>query len=78
MANVHIRDLPEETLEILKLAARTDGRSLNAEVLHLLQEDADRIRRTQEFLAAVRPRKLTRTVDLEALIREERDARGGS
>ena len=36
MTNVHLRDLPPGTLEILKDAARMEGRSLNAELVRLL------------------------------------------
>ncbi|MGA2081091.1 MAG: Arc family DNA-binding protein [Holophaga sp.] len=77
MPNLHLRDLPDETLAILKQAARTDGRSLNAELVHLLNQEADHLRRAQDFLAQVKPRKLRRPVDLEALIREDRESRPG-
>lgn len=77
MPNIHLRDLPDETLEILKLAARTDGRSLNAELVRILNEEAGQLRRTQEFLAQVKPRQPRKAVDLEALIREDRESRSG-
>jgi plasmid stability protein len=77
MPNLHLRDLPSDTLEILKLAARTDGRSLNAELVRLLNEEAERLRRAQEFLIQVKPRKPRKPVDLEALIREDRESRLG-
>jgi hypothetical protein len=75
MPNVHLRDLPPNTLEILKDAAHVNGRSLNAELVSLLNEEADRMRRTQDFLLNVRPRKARKPVDLEALIREDRESR---
>jgi len=36
MPNVHIRDLPPETLAQLRLAAKRHGRSLNAELVAIL------------------------------------------
>jgi len=75
MTNVHLRDLPPGTLEILKDAARMEGRSLNAELVRLLNEEAERMDRTRDFLQNVRPRKARKPVDLEALIQEDREAR---
>lgn len=43
--NVHIRDVPPETLESLREAARSHGRSLNAEIVDVLVSHADRERR---------------------------------
>lgn len=77
MANIHLRDLPVTTLDILKGIAEAQGRSLNAELVHLLNEEADRLRRTQDFLANVKPRKTLKSVDLPALIREDRESRAG-
>ncbi len=77
MTNIYVRDVPPATLEILKQAAQTDGRSLNAEVLRLLNQEAEYLRRAQDFLANVKPRKPRGAVDLEALIREDRDSRPG-
>lgn len=77
MPNIHLRDLPPSTLEILKLAAKTDGRSLNAHLVHLLNEEAEHLRRTRDFLANVQPRKPRKPIDLEALIREDRESRPG-
>lgn len=75
MPNFHLRDLPETTMAILKEAAETEGRSLNAELVTLLNEEADRLQRTRYFLANVKPRKLRKPVDLEAVIREDRESR---
>jgi hypothetical protein len=75
MTNIYVRDVPPGTLEILKKAAQTDGRSLNAEVLRLLNQEAEYLRRSQDFLANVKPRKPRVPVDLEALIREDRESR---
>ena len=75
MPNIHLRDLPPVSLEILKDSAQTHGRSLNAELVKLLNEEADRIRRTQDFIENVKPRKTRKPVDLERLIREDRESR---
>jgi hypothetical protein len=75
MPNIHLRDLPPVTLETLKGAAGANGRSLNAELILLLNEEADRIRRAEDFRANVKRRKPRKPVDLEELIREDRDSR---
>jgi plasmid stability protein len=76
MPNLHLRELPPATFEILKRAASAHGRSLNAELVFLLTEEADHLQRTEDFLAQVKPRKLRKPVDLEALIRESRGKEG--
>jgi len=75
MPNILLRELPPPALAILKTAAQANGRSLNAELVHLLTEEAEHIQRTQDFLANIKPRKPRKPVDLEALIREDREAR---
>ncbi|MEI7614871.1 MAG: Arc family DNA-binding protein [Betaproteobacteria bacterium] len=75
MPNIHLRELPPATVEILKFSAEENGRSLNAELVNLLNEEADRLRRTLDFRANVRPHKLREAVDLEALIRADREDR---
>jgi hypothetical protein len=75
MSNILLRELPPVTLDTFKTAAAANGRSLNAELVHLLNEEAARIRQAQDFLANVKPRKLGNQVDLEAIIREDREAR---
>jgi plasmid stability protein len=75
MPNLHLRNLPASTLEMLKDAAHAHGRSLNAEMVHLLNEEAHHMRRTHDFLRHVRPREIRKPVDLEALIREDRESR---
>lgn len=73
MSNVLLRDLPPGTLELLKDTAREHGRSLNSELLLQLNEVAERIRRTRDFLALVKPRRTrSKAVDLEALLRADR------
>lgn len=75
MSNVHLRELPPATLQVLKDAALANGRSLNAELVWLLNEEAGRILRTRDFLAHVKPRNPRKPVDLERLIREDRRTR---
>lgn len=75
MSNVHLRELPPATLQILKDAALANGRSLNAELVWLLNGEAERLQRTRDFLAHVKPRKPRKPVDLERLIREDRRTR---
>ena len=50
VANIHIRDVPPETVEALKAAARRRRRSLNAEILAALDERTERERRASELL----------------------------
>ena len=75
MANFHLRDLTPATLAILKAHAQANGRSLNAELLGLLDDEAERLDRTTRFLETVRPIRPRKPVDLEQLIREDREAR---
>jgi plasmid stability protein len=44
MANVHIRELPPDTLEALKAGARRHRRSLNAEIVDALVDHATRLK----------------------------------
>jgi hypothetical protein len=46
-------------------------------VVPLLNEEAEHLRRAQDFPAGVKPRKLRKAVDLEALIRGDRETRSG-
>lgn len=50
MANVHIRELPPETIEALKAAARRRRRSLNAEIVDALVEHAKRAEQQETLL----------------------------
>jgi hypothetical protein len=75
MPNLHLRDLPSPTLELLKETAQANGRSLNAELLHVLNEEADRLQRTRTFLGTVQPRVPRKAVDFEKVIREDREDR---
>jgi len=76
MSNIHLRDLPPATLQVLKDLAQAEGRSLNAELVLLLNAEADRIAQLQDFLANVTARRPRKAVDLEALIQDDRAARG--
>ena len=42
MATLYVRDVPERLYERLRARARRNGRSLNAEVIELLQADVGR------------------------------------
>lgn len=50
MANIHIRDVPPETLETLRAAARKKRRSLNSELLEALVGHAQREQQTANLL----------------------------
>ena len=39
MAAFHVRDIPDETLARLRKRAERNGRSMNAEVLHILDQE---------------------------------------
>src|SRR5262245_55464894 len=57
LATLHIRNVPDDVVETLKRRARVAGRSLNAEVVHMLTESATRPKRTvEEVLDSVRRR----------------------
>lgn len=45
MPNVHVRDVPPEALEVLRAAAKRQGRSLNAEIVDALVSHAEREQR---------------------------------
>jgi hypothetical protein len=48
--NVHVREVPPETVETLKAAARRKRRSLNAEIVDALVEHARRIEQREAML----------------------------
>jgi plasmid stability protein len=57
MATLHIRNVPEEVVVILKRRAALAGRSLNAEVVRILSDAEPRPRRSlEEVLESVRRR----------------------
>ena len=78
MPTLHVRNVPDELYERLRLRAKDQGRSITAEVVHLLQsalgEDA---RRQEEILAGVRRRRFYHPATVNApsslqLLREDR------
>jgi len=84
MPNLTVRRIPENVYKRLKASARTNNRSLNAEILAVLtDEDAWKLRRLR--IAAVLPelvkaraelaRKYPNAPDSAELIREDRDSR---
>jgi antitoxin FitA len=77
MASVLVRDLDEDVLKQLKAAAKAHGRSLQAEIHHVLRNaSARRLAETRRLSAAWLKRLEGRThSDSAALIREDRDRR---
>lgn len=50
MPNIHVRDVPPETVDALKAAAKRRGRSLNAEIVDALMHQAEREQQAAELL----------------------------
>ncbi|MBV9026585.1 MAG: hypothetical protein JO362_22940 [Streptomycetaceae bacterium] len=76
MASIHVREVPEETLTILKVRAARAGQSLQAYVRQLLIGEAD-ILTPEEFAAEARSIASRGTVtedDILAAINETREA----
>ena len=77
MINMTVKGLPEKVYSRLKKSARLGGRSLNAQVIKILQEHAadeerfERMRKSQDelerFVASLPP-----MTDSTSLIREDR------
>lgn len=81
MANFHIRDIPDPLYKRLQERARKAGRSVNRELLHIVEKDL--ARPTPEELTA-RLHELRKSIRLpvdaprpEDLIREDRDTDHG-
>ena len=82
--NVHIRDLPAETVETLREAARRHRRSLNSEIVAALVECANRETETETLRErldqvaaqwrARNPDGYPRGLEPETTIRQARDA----
>jgi plasmid stability protein len=53
MANVHIRELPPDTLEALKSGARRHRRSLNAEIIDALVNHAQHLEQQATLIERV-------------------------
>jgi plasmid stability protein len=80
MAILYVRDVPEKLYKRLRARARRNGRSLNAEVLELIDEAVLRELTSDEITD--RLAKLAAEIDLppdaprpEDIIRQERDRR---
>lgn len=80
MPALHIRDVPSDVLDALRERARSSGRSLNAELVALLAEEARRHR--ERGTLTRRLAEIAERVNLppdaprpEDLIREDRDSR---
>ncbi|MGZ4357974.1 MAG: FitA-like ribbon-helix-helix domain-containing protein [Gaiellaceae bacterium] len=80
MATLYVRDVPEKLYKRLRVRARRNGRSLNAEVLELIDEAVLREVTSDEITD--RLAELAAEIDLppdaprpEEIIREERDRR---
>ena len=81
MANFHLRDIPEPVYERLQRRARRAGRSMNKELLHIVEREL--ARPTPEELDA-RLSEIRATIHFspdaplpEDLIREDRDSDHG-
>jgi antitoxin FitA len=77
---LHVRNVPDDVVEALRERARTNGRSLNAELVALLSEGARRPR--ERGVLTQRLAEIAARVNLppdaprpEDLIREDRDSR---
>lgn len=85
MPNVHVRDVPPEALETLREAAKRHGRSLNAEIVDALVQQAERERRSAELLERLAegrrrwrhwfPQGYAPGLEPEMTIRHDRDTR---
>jgi plasmid stability protein len=83
MPNVHVRDLPPETVETLRDAAKRNGRSLNAEIVAALERAAQReiqsrdlVQRTLELRrnwSKTHPEGYPPGLEPETIIRRHRD-----
>lgn len=80
MATLYVRDVPEKLYKRLRARARRNGRSLNAEVLELIDEAVLREQTSEEITE--RLAELAAEIDLppdaprpEDIIREERNRR---
>lgn len=85
MANIHIRDVPPDALEALRLAARRHGRSLNAEVVTALVRHVEREEQSKDLVERLAegrrrwkqwfPDGFPPGLEPETIIRRDRDTR---
>jgi plasmid stability protein len=79
MPTLHVRNVPEEIYQQIRLQAATKNRSLSAEVIVLLQRALIETERNQsEVLAGIRRRRFFRPAEAGApdsltLLREDRE-----
>ena len=80
MATLHVRDVPTDVYEDLRSRAQREGVSINAMVIRILQETADRDREKSDL--RLRLEAIARRINLPAdapkpedLIRDDRDGR---
>lgn len=79
MAAFHLRNIPDELYERLRRRARSEGRSVNAEILSILERDLSRPSH-EEFMRRLDELHSRWTLSPDApapedLIREDRDSR---
>jgi plasmid stability protein len=78
MANLTIKKLPDPVYKQLKKQAQKQGRSLNAQIIHILQSDVSERERFEKMRQSNKDLErliasLPRMDDSTPLIREERD-----
>lgn len=74
--NLSIKNVTDEVAERLRERARRNHRSLQAELLALLEESTLGKRRSvQDVMAAVRAERLRTPAESVAMVREDRDGR---
>jgi plasmid stability protein len=79
MAILHVRNVPIDLYERLRQQARAQHRSLSAEVITILQEALDNLRRTPNaILASIRQRRYFQpeqvgAPDSTTLLRQDRE-----
>ena len=82
MAAFHLRNIPDDLYERLRERAREDGRSVNAEILTILEQELVRPS-TEEFMRRLDDLRSRWTLSPDApkpeeIIRKARDSRYGS
>ncbi len=77
MANLSIKNVPEDLLEALRTRARRNHRSLQGELMAILEESVSPSRglTPRELLDEVRRSGLATPHEAAAMIREDRDVR---
>ena len=78
--NITLRNVPDKVYRALKRAAKEQGRSLNAQIIHTLEVEAaelERRRRARQWRARLERfhKSLQPMDDSTPLIRQERDRR---